>query len=65
MKFCQIYTIINKIDKGANMAKMDGFLLQYYKQLHFNKMPAAVRAQFDAYLKADDFRGDMKKWRDE
>jgi hypothetical protein len=47
------------------MAKLDEFLLQYYKQLHFNKMPPEVRAQFDAYLKADDFRGDMKKWRDE
>lgn len=47
------------------MAKLEDFLLQYYRQLHFNKMPPEVRAQFDAYLKADDFRGDMKKWRDE
>lgn len=43
---------------------MDVFLLQYYMQLHFNKMPAEIRAQYDAYVKANDFRGHMKDWRD-
>lgn len=42
---------------------MNDFLLQYYMQLHFNKMPAEIRAQFDAYLKSDDFRGNMKDWK--
>lgn len=45
--------------------KMNEFLLQYYKQLRFNSMPAEVRAQFDVYLKADDFRGHMKDWKKE
>ena len=45
--------------------KMNEFLLQYYKQLRFNHMPPAVRAQFDVYLKADDFRGHMKDWKKE
>lgn len=45
--------------------KMNEFLLQYYKQLRFNNMPPAVRAQFDVYLKADDFRGHMKDWKKE
>lgn len=45
--------------------KMNEFLLQYYKQLRFNSMPPAVRAQFDVYLKADDFRGHMKDWKKE
>ncbi len=44
------------------MAKLNDFLLQYYMQLHFNKMPAEVRAQFDKYAKAGDFRGNMKMW---
>ena len=45
--------------------KMNEFLLQYYKQLRFNSMPPEVRAQFDVYLKADDFRGHMKDWKKE
>ncbi len=45
--------------------KMNEFLLQYYKQLRFNNMPAEVRAQFNVYLKADDFRGHMKDWKKE
>ena len=54
------------IHKGAKMAdvSMNDFLLQYYMQMHFNKMPPEVRAQFESYLKADDFRGNMKTWRD-
>ena len=62
MKICQIYTIINRIDKGAIMAdvKMVDFLLQYFMQLRFNEMPVEVRANFDDYAKNDDFRGNMK-----
>lgn len=65
MKICQIYTIINRIDKGANMAdvKMVDFLLQYFMQLRFNEMPVEVRAKFDDYAKNDDFRGHMKEWK--
>lgn len=43
--------------------KMEDFLLQYFMQLRFNNMPAEVRAQFDAYAKNDDFRGNMKHWK--
>ena len=43
--------------------KMEEFLLQYFMQLRFNSMPAEVRAQFDSYAKADDFRGNMKHWK--
>ena len=42
---------------------MDDFLLQYYMQRRFNTMPPEVRAQFDVYVKADDFRGHMKDWK--
>lgn len=45
--------------------KMDVFLLQYYMQWRFNHMPYRVRAQFDAYVKSDDFSGNMKKWKSE
>ena len=43
--------------------KMDAFLLQYYRQLIFNDMPSAVRAQFDTYSRGDDFRGNMGTWK--
>ncbi len=43
--------------------KMKDFLLQYFMQLRFNQMPAEVRAQYDAYAKNDDFRGNMKDWK--
>lgn len=43
--------------------KMDEFLLQYYMQYRFNHMPPGVRAQFDVYVKSDDFRGNMKMWK--
>ena len=42
---------------------MNDFLLKYYRQLHFNSMPAEIRAQFNAYAKTDDFRGNMKSWK--
>lgn len=43
--------------------KMGEFLLQYFMQLRFNEMPPEVRAKFDDYAKADDFRGHMKEWK--
>lgn len=43
--------------------KLNDFLLAYYKQLHFNSMPPEIRAQYDAYAKSDDFRGNMGDWK--
>lgn len=49
---------------GVDMsAKMNDFLLQYYMQYRFNHMPPEVRAQFDVFVKSDDFRGNMKTWK--
>lgn len=42
---------------------MNDFLLQYYMQLHFNAMPPEAFAKYQDYLKADDFRGNMKDWK--
>ena len=42
---------------------MKDFLLQYYMQLRFNLMPAEVRAKYQDYVKANDFRGNMKSWK--
>ncbi len=42
---------------------MKDFLLQYYMQLRFNLMPAEIRAQYDVYAKSNDFRGNMKLWK--
>ncbi|MBQ8255605.1 MAG: hypothetical protein IJY99_01415 [Alphaproteobacteria bacterium] len=47
----------------ADKLNMNDFLLQYFMQMHFNNMPPAQRAQFDAYAKNDDFRGHMKDWK--
>ena len=45
---------------------MEEFISLYFRQKHFNGMPAAVRAQFDEYIKKDDFRSnDMAKWKKE
>lgn len=44
-------------------ASMNDFLLQYYMQYRFNHMPTEVRAQYDVYVKSDDFRGNMKTWK--
>jgi len=42
---------------------MKDFLARYYRQLHFNEMPAPVMAQFTAYRNNNkDFRGHMKDW---
>ncbi len=43
---------------------MKDFLTQYYMQMHMQHMPSEVFATFQDYLKADDFRGNMKKWKD-
>lgn len=42
---------------------MKDFLLQYYMQRRFNRMPPEVRAQYDTYLAREDFRGNMKDWK--
>ena len=41
---------------------MKDFLIAYYKQLHFDKMPLETRARFDGYVAAKDFKGNMKNW---
>lgn len=47
---------------------MDKFLLQYFMCLRFADMSPEVRATFDTYVKANDFKGDfrgnMKTWAD-
>lgn len=47
------------------LMSLNDFLVSYYKQYHFDQMPAEVRARFDDYAKRGDFKGDMKKWNDE
>ncbi|MEE1030501.1 MAG: hypothetical protein UIC65_05780, partial [Alphaproteobacteria bacterium] len=42
--------------------KYNDFLLQYFMQWRFNNMPPEVRAQFDVYVKNNDFNGHMGKW---
>jgi len=44
---------------------LNDFLQKYYMQLHFDRMPEEVRARFDDYAKRGDFKGNMKKWKDE
>ena len=41
---------------------MDKFLKKYYKQLHFNSMPAEVRARFYDWVKQGTLTNDMKNW---
>ena len=41
---------------------MDKFLKKYFKQLHFNSMPAPVRAKFMDWLKNDALTDDMRLW---
>ena len=43
--------------------KFNDFLLQYFMQWRFNNMPPEVRAQFDVYVRNNDFNGHMGKWR--
>lgn len=45
------------------MASINGFLKQYFKQLHFNAMSPEVHARFNEYLKANDLTNSMKDWR--
>ena len=52
--------------KGFTMAmSVKDFLLLYFRQLHFDSMPEPKQRQFDSYVAKDDFRGDMKSWRDD
>ena len=44
---------------------MNDFLKRYFRQLNFDKMSDAQKRQFDSYVAKDDFRGDMKSWRDD
>ena len=44
---------------------MKDFLLKWYKQRHFDLMPAGVRAQYDVYRENNDFTGNMKHWNKE
>lgn len=48
--------------------KMDDFLLEYFRRLHFSKMPMEQFSRFCDYAKANngkgDFAGNMKKWTD-
>ena len=41
---------------------MDKFLKKYFKQLHFNSMPADVRARFFQWVKNDTLTDDMRNW---
>ena len=43
---------------------MKEFLTLYFQQLHFNKMPSAVRDRFNEYVANKNLTGDMKMWRD-
>lgn len=42
--------------------KMDEFLLEYFKRLHFREMPIEQFVQFSSYVKNQDFSGNMKEW---
>lgn len=55
-----------KKTRGDAMAmSVKEFLSLYFRQLHFNAMPDAIRTQFDEYVAKNSFRGDMKSWRDD
>ena len=42
--------------------KFNDFLLQYFMQLHFNKMDPEVFAQFQKHVKNNDLTKNMKEW---
>lgn len=44
--------------------KMDDFLLEYFKRLHFRNMPIEQFVQFCSYVKDKDYSGHMKEWAD-
>jgi len=52
-------------DKMADTMSLDKFLLRYFRQLHFNSMPAPKRKRFESYVDKNDFIGDMKSWADD
>ena len=41
---------------------MEQFLRNYYRQLHFNSMPAEVRARFFDWVRNDTLTDDMRNW---
>ncbi len=50
---------------GVDMsAKMNDFLLEYYKRLVFREMPIEQFVHFCEYLDADDMAGHMKSWKE-
>ncbi len=44
--------------------KMDDFLLEYFRRLHFSKMPPEQFSTFCDIVQQKDFTGNMKKWQD-
>ena len=57
---------IARKSRGGIMAmSMKDFLTLYFRQSHFDDMPEAKKSQFDSYVAKNDFRGDMKSWRDD
>ena len=42
--------------------KLNDFLTNYFKQLHFDNMSENVRAAFEDHVKKDDLIGHMKDW---
>lgn len=44
------------------MADVKSFLLDYFRQRHFDLMTPAVRARFEEYKEKGDFTGNMKWW---
>ncbi len=50
------------IDTSMHLDLQD-MLVNYFKQLHFNKMSANVRAKFDEHVEKDDLVGHMKDWK--
>ncbi len=44
------------------VVKMDDFLLEYFRRLHFRNMPIEQFVQFCSYVKDKDYSGHMKEW---
>lgn len=42
--------------------KMDDFLLEYYRRLHFRNMPIEQFVQYCSYVGDKDYNGNMKEW---
>lgn len=59
-QFCTIiFMCVVAQPKGTNMER---FLREYYRQLHFNSMPAEVRARFFDWVRNDTLTDDMRNW---